>query len=91
MFAECYLKMILKTEKGDWSDYEPYCPTERFDSYDELLLTSIYTIIARVEGPLKIKNKSSYIVVSEDDMLITIDNEDNVKLRNDIAKLIDKF
>lgn len=81
----------IKNGKGDWSDYEPYCPTERFDSYDELLLTSIYTIIARVEGPLKIKNKSSCIVVSDDDMLITIDNEDNVKLRNDIAKLIDKF
>ena len=81
----------IKNGKGDWEGYEPYHPTERFESYDELLLTAVYTIIVRIEGPLKIKNKASYIVVSDDDMILTIDEKDNVTLRDDIAILIDKF
>lgn len=74
--------------KGDWHGYEANYTTERFDSYDELLLTAIYTILARIEGPLKIKNNALYVVVPDEDMLVTIDKDDNVILRSDIAKLI---
>lgn len=74
--------------KGDWEGYEANNTTERFESYDELLLTAIYTILVRIEGPLKIKNAELYEVVSDDYMLVIIDNDDNVVLRSDINKLI---
>lgn len=74
--------------KGDWHGYEANQTTERFDSYDELLLTSIYTILVRIEGPLKIQNAVLYHVISDKDMLVTIDKDDNVILRSDIAKII---
>lgn len=77
--------------KGDWHGYEANETTERFESYDELLLTAIYTIISRIEGPLKIKNTELYEVVSDNYMLVIIDKDDNVILRSDIANLIDKF
>lgn len=76
--------------KGDWHGYEANETTERFDSYDELLLTAIYTILVRIEGPLKIQNDVLYAVVPDKDMLVTIDKDDNVTLRRDIAKLIKK-
>lgn len=77
--------------KGDWRGYKINDTTERFESYDELLLTAIYTIISRIEGPLKIKNTELYEVVSDNYMLVIIDKDDNVILRSDIANLIDKF
>jgi hypothetical protein len=55
-----------------------------------LLLTSIYTILVRIEGPLKIQNDALYVVVPDKDILVTIDKDDNVVLRKDIAKLIKK-
>ena len=76
--------------KGDWHGYEANETTERFDSYDELLLTAIYTILVRIEGPLKIKNDVLYVVVPDKDMLVTIDKDDNVILRSDIKKMIFK-
>lgn len=76
--------------KGDWHGYEVNETTERFDSYDELLLTAIYTILVRIEGPLKIKNDALYVVVPDKDMLVIIDKDDNVTLRSDINKLINK-
>jgi len=77
--------------KGDWHGYEANQTTERFDSYDELLLTSIYTILVRIEGPLKIQNSVLYHVIPDKDMLVTIDKDDNVTLRRDIANLINKI
>ena len=77
--------------KGDWQGYEANNTTERFDSYNELLLTSIYTILVRIEGPLKIKNAVLYVVIPDKDMLVTIDKDDNVILRSDIDKLINNF
>lgn len=77
--------------KGDWHGYEANHTTERFDSYDELLLTSIYTILVRIEGPLKIQNDMLYVCISDDDMLVIIDADDNVILRSDIDKLINKM
>ena len=78
----------IVNSKGDWHGYEANQTTERFDSYDELLLTSIYTILVRIEGPLKIQNAVLYHVISDKDMLVTIDKDDNVILRSDIAKII---
>ena len=80
----------LTNGKGDWHGYEANQTTERFDSYDELLLTSIYTILVRIEGPLKIQNSVLYHVIPDKDMLVTIDKDDNVTLRKDIAKIINK-
>jgi hypothetical protein len=76
--------------KGDWHGYEANETTERFDSYDELLLTAIYTILVRIEGPLKIQNDVLYVVVPDKDILVTVDKDDNVTLRSDIDKLINK-
>lgn len=76
--------------KGDWHGYEANETTERFDSYDELLLTAIYTILVRIEGPLKIQNDVLYVVVPDKDILVTIDKDDNVILRSDIKKMIFK-
>lgn len=81
----------LVNGKGDWHGYEANQTTERFDSYDELLLTSIYTIISRIEGPLKIQNDALYVVVPDKDILVTIDKDDNITLRRDIANLINKI
>lgn len=87
-------RLLFETDiangKGDWHGYEANHTTERFDSYDELLLTSIYTILVRIEGPLKIQNDALYVVFPDKDMLVTIDKDDNVVLRKDIAKLIKK-
>jgi hypothetical protein len=80
----------LVNGKGDWEGYEVNNTTERFDSYDELLLTSLYTIIVRIEGPLKIQNAMTHEVIPDKDMLVTIDKDDNVTLRSDIVKLINK-
>ena len=80
----------LVNGKGDWHGYEANQTTERFDSYDELLLTSIYTILVRIEGPLKIQNSVLYHVIPDKDMLVTIDKDDNVTLRKDIDKIIKK-
>lgn len=80
----------IVNSKGDWHGYKANETTERFDSYDELLLTSIYTILVRIEGPLKIQNDMLYVVVSDEDMLVTVDKDDNVVLRSDINYLINK-
>ena len=80
----------IENGKGDWHGYEANQTTERFDSYDELLLTSIYTILVRIEGPLKIQNSVLYHVIPDKDMLVTIDKDDNVTLRKDIVKIINK-
>ena len=77
--------------KGDWHGYEINATTERFDSYDELLLTAIYTILVRIEGSLKIKNTELYEVVDDEYMLVIVDKDDNVILRSDIDKLINKM
>lgn len=76
--------------KGDWTEYEAHYPTERFESFDELLMVSIYTIVARIQGPIKIQNSSYICEESDKNILVTIDENENVTLRSDIKKLIFK-
>lgn len=80
----------LTNGKGDWSDYETGIPTERFDSYDELLLTAIYTIVKRIEGPIRIQNSDICCYEKLEDMLVIIDENDNVIIRKDIEKILTK-
>ncbi len=76
--------------KGDWTEYEAHYPTERFESFDELLMVAIYTIIVRIQGPVKIQQSSYCYDEPDKNLLVIIDENENVTLRSDIKKMIFK-
>lgn len=76
--------------KGDWTEYEAHYPTERFESFDELLMVAIYTILVRIQGPVKIQQSSYCCDEPDKNLLVRIDENENVTLRSDIKKMIFK-
>ena len=78
----------IQNGKGDWEGYEPGLPTERFESVTDLILTSIYTIITRIEGPIRIQSSPLSCFEKKLDLLVIIDENDNVVLRNDIENIL---
>lgn len=76
--------------KGDWEGYESGYQCSRFESVTELILSAVYTVLDRVEGPLIFYVGASYIVPDKKDILLVVDENDDVKLRSDIKNILSK-
>lgn len=76
--------------KGDWEGYESGHQCSRFESVTELILSAVYTILDRVEGPLIFYVGASYVLPDKKDLLFVVDENDNVKLRSDLKNILSK-
>lgn len=70
---------IVEDGEMSMSECEPGAATGRFVYLDELIATAAYVTLIRVMGPVEMDNASSYATVRKDeDMLLTVDKNDNV-------------
>lgn len=73
---------------GDWYGYEPGMSIERFYSYVELFATAAYISLLRVEGEFMLFCGEVYVVPTKDDILLTVDSDDNVTIGKYIKEIL---
>jgi len=80
-----------KENYGEWSAYNPNEATQRFDDFSELYCTAAYVSLLRVGGPFYLYVGETYVVPQDDDYLLIVDENDDVKFCERLNHAIEKM
>lgn len=80
---------IVDDGEMSMSDCKPGEASGRFTYLDELIATAAYVTIIRVMGPVEMDNAGSYATSCKDeDMILTIDKNDNVEFGEKLISVL---